>query len=264
MIVKSWGEAAPIVQEAIDQGKVVGYGGLGAKAHEGHLFILQELRKNCDFSICHTGIFGVPGADPELDLCRRLGGRMMYYAVKKDYKETLPLLEENCDLVITSGRPIPPKKIWDDIMLFTQDKYITPYRQYKKEFFLPVNGQITDMDAALVGSFMSFANIHQNYFRIDVRISSWKEGIRRFIDKKLWESAFGIKQVLVPIVRDTDGLCISTTQDLSQKDKEDLAAFLKKEPFIVSGRETEEGFTKRINRLLPGWSIGQFERLVGS
>lgn len=265
MIVNTYEEAIPIVQEQISKGKKIGQFSMGGPFHPGYQALEKELRKTCDYIICQCPFKNKGYDDNEYLWLSLWPGTKSVYQFSSEYRnitEEMALdVEKKVDLVIRENRPFcSPDKV-KEIIDFTETYYINPCLQelpkYERE---NINFHLR------ATYFASLYYINTYFFQIDAKASSYKEGLWRFINTRLYKTHLGTDYPLIEPIRDEYGICCSSTDSLDKtpegmKKKHILSKLLNGKPLVESKNETYETLQQKVFKM--AWVVEKFERYEG-
>ena len=251
MIVYSYDEAKPIVLEQIASGKKIGQWTIGGSLHDGYKSCANELKKYCDYSICYYSTASVQNNwslfwsdNKNLDFINK--NKVLDINVAHD-------AEQYSDLVIMGTYPSVPddQDIQTEIKNITLERFINPYSNIVGKSILNDKNYFYE-----TGVFSSLYYLNKYYFKNDVRVRSYKDGLWRFLHEKLFPS-IGTIQITIPPVRNSDGLCYGN----SNIGLDSLALVSNGKPLIISKDETKESLQERL--LESGWNVGSFKKYSG-
>lgn len=260
MIVSTFTEAIPIVN-AVPKRKTIGYACIQGELHDGHRAVIAELKRRSGYAIVSTALVSCGVDDPEYIFAERWGHSFPFTRIIKTLPPAdLAELDSLVDLVITSSKPIPPVEDMTAIRQYAADNYESVRRQYDPMFLIAAN-QSLNMDNALnISNFMSFKYILDNYFKFQVRVTSWKEGLRRFIDADLFKSLLGVDVYMLPPTRGADGLAYNRSF-FSTAELDSLRTKIQTLKSTVTLKTATYWDIRDV--LLPEWELVRFERLQG-
>lgn len=263
MIIELWEEAAKIVLNEKAKGKKIGHFSMEGNLHNGHRYAISFVHDVCDFSVAYCPSMGSRDPGSTNYTASRFWGKQSVAApfptMKATSPETIEELHHSFDLVITGNKPVIPDNKEAEIKEFIEEKYIPLYRKYIPSFF---TDDIYNNDLCVI-SRAAWAYYQQKYIcPMDVRITSWKEGIARLIDKKINETFLDYQTIFVEPKRASNGMCISNTSP-PYRELESLstALNLQKTKLITSRKDTRKVLS---NKLFPtGWRVVSFEKISG-
>ena len=222
------------VREAIKaqkaQGKTIGLVPTMGYLHEGHLLLVKKARENSDF-VC-ASVFVNP---------IQFGPNEDYNKYPRDIERDIKLLEENgCDLVfIPSVEEMYPNERLTTISVSKiTNKLCGAYRP----------GHFDGVCTVVTKLF--------NIFTPDIAVFGQKDAQQVAVIKKMVEDLnIPVKIIASPIVRDKDGLALSSRNVYLSDDERHAALILNKslkvaEKILKSGERNAENIISRVKNIL--------------
>jgi len=266
MIVNTFEEAKPIVLAAIAEGKKIGsFLPAGEHFHPGYEYICNTLREKSSFIVAQIpknsrseedneykwlSLWpGMPKADPVL-------------AHVDMPMEEVRKVEQVVDLVIRENVPVPDSiQEQREIINFTESVFVPEWSKYQ-----PLNRN-NYVHMTKVAWFASLYYMTVQFFNYDVTVNSYKEGLWRFVRKKVYERLLSYQVCIVRPIRDQYGLLYSDTRtrnllNLRETLNENaLRKLLNGRDLVTDPEETRESLQKRISRIK--WEVMDFEKYSG-
>lgn len=259
MIVYTWEDLVDIIRDIKNEGKKIGWVASEGNLHSGHKSLVPILRQHCDYTVCSNPPITRGENYSEYDASRLWGITTNRGPIKTTSEESFNELNQLYDLVLAGYTPFPPPEL-DNELKEVGDKYIEFFRQYDPLFFVNESRKFGDMAGLAIFVLWYYKNKY--WFQTDVRITSWKEGLRRLVDKKAYEYFLNMEILLAQPIRDSNGLCISTSiRGLDEKEKNKLVKFLNMKPLITNIDETKESLQERLIAI--NWNVKRFEKYEG-
>ncbi|MGF7400378.1 pantoate--beta-alanine ligase [Thermoanaerobacterium thermosaccharolyticum] len=222
------------VREAIKaqkaQGKTIGLVPTMGYLHKGHLSLVKKARENSDF-VC-ASVFVNP---------IQFGPNEDYNKYPRDIERDLKLLEENgCDLVFTPSveEMYPNERLTTISVSKITNKLCGAYRP----------GHFDGVCTVVTKLF--------NIFTPDIAVFGQKDAQQVAVIKKMVEDLnIPVKIIASPIVRDKDGLALSSRNVYLSDDERHAALILNKslkeaEKILKSGERNAENIISRVKNIL--------------
>jgi len=222
------------VREAIKaqkaQGKTIGLVPTMGYLHEGHLSLIKKAKENSDF-VC-ASIFVNP---------IQFGPNEDYNKYPRDIERDIKLLEENgCDLVFTPSveEMYPNERLTTVSVIKITNKLCGAYRP----------GHFDGVCTVVTKLF--------NIFTPDIAVFGQKDAQQVAVIKKMVEDLnVPVKIIASPIVRDEDGLALSSRNVYLNDDERHAALILNKslkeaEKILKSGERNAENIISRVKNIL--------------
>ncbi|WP_434564593.1 pantoate--beta-alanine ligase [Thermoanaerobacterium thermosaccharolyticum] len=222
------------VREAIKaqkaQGKTIGLVPTMGYLHKGHLSLVKKARENSDF-VC-ASVFVNP---------IQFGPNEDYNKYPRDIERDLKLLEENgCDLVFTPSveEMYPNERLTTISVSKITNKLCGAYRP----------GHFDGVCTVVTKLF--------NIFTPDIAVFGQKDAQQVAVIKKMVEDLnIPVKIIASPIVRDKDGLALSSRNVYLNDDERHAALILNKslkeaEKILKSGERNAENIISRVKNIL--------------
>jgi hypothetical protein len=242
MIVKSFEEAKPIVLVEQAKGKKVGFWTITGPSHPGYLYLGEEMRKYCDYSVCQVYPIVTGRDDLEVQLVSEWGVSFAHLPPGKPMApETLKIAEESSDLVINAWRPIPTGDRLAEAKAFTE-KYHDP--RFKS--LDPTYDPTTFNGAYWASAFATMYSLNKYYFPLQARTTSYKEGHYRLVHGILFRE-LGTEYVCIPPLRDEYGIAYSASLLGKDEAVEELRRVLDGKPLITSKDATKESLQSKLD-----------------
>lgn len=237
MIVRTWEDAVPVVTAQKAMGKTIGFWTMsGPTIHDGYRYVGVECRKHCDFLV----------------------GQLR--PASTEDQNTVAEIESKCDLLIISRRPQVAQDKLDEVTAFTKENHDDVFKQHFPNFqsdWRLGSNVMTNNPSDVSGIFAWQYYLNQHYFGFDSRVSSWKDGVWRFVHERTFPS-FGCNQILVPPLRSETGVCYGMS---NPKDIRLLEMVTNGRQLITSKDETADTLQNRLYKI--DWSIQCFEKYSG-
>jgi len=255
MIVYSFDEAKPIILANSGQHKKIGHIAVSGKFHNGYSYCCDEVKKHTEFTMClHSGLkyVGKWGS-----IWHPFGMTIPSPSKIKEI-DTSKEAEKKVDLVIMGEMPDPPtdKDELAEIKEFTKTHFMPFYR----EFGEPLD--LTQVKGCLQTGFFSAAYyIKKNYFPVDVRLHSYKDGVWRFMQEFVF-SELGCSFKVVKPFRDNNGLAYGNSNNVKNNFiTQTLGKISNPEGLIYDKNETQESLQNRLDPY--GWEVMFFRKYTG-
>lgn len=265
MVVNTFEEAKPIVLAEMNKGKKVGgFYPAGSVFHDGYKALLKETRKHCDFVIATATEHSRDAFDNEykwLSLWKGMPDHDPYLESGIISLDMVKEMEKEVDLVIRENNPLPT-----DLTLTEELKNLVEVFISESEKYIKFDRQsVRDMFWAVL--FASKYYVAKTYFAVPIQVMSYKEGLVRFIQRKLYPTYLNREIIFIDPVRDEHGLVLSSTRCRNEMSKKEITNYetLRKltdgHPIVTSKDETANSLSDRLNRI--GWSVKSFTKHTG-
>lgn len=230
IVVKKISDVREAIKAQKAQGKTIGLVPTMGYLHEGHLSLVKEARENSDF-VC-ASIFVNP---------IQFGPNEDYNKYPRDIERDIKLLEENgCDLVFIPSveEMYPNERLTTVSVIKITNKLCGAYRP----------GHFDGVCTVVTKLF--------NIFTPDIAVFGQKDAQQVAVIKKMVEDLnIPVKIIASPIVRDKDGLALSSRNVYLSDDERHAALILNKslkeaEKILKSGERNAENIISRVKNIL--------------
>ncbi|TCW42238.1 pantoate--beta-alanine ligase [Thermohydrogenium kirishiense] len=230
IVVKKISDVREAIKAQKAQGKTIGLVPTMGYLHKGHLSLVKKARENSDF-VC-ASVFVNP---------IQFGPNEDYNKYPRDIERDLKLLEENgCDLVFTPSveEMYPSERLTTISVSKITNKLCGAYRP----------GHFDGVCTVVTKLF--------NIFTPDIAVFGQKDAQQVAVIKKMVEDLnIPVKIIASPIVRDKDGLALSSRNVYLNDDERHAALILNKslkeaEKILKSGERNAENIISRVKNIL--------------
>ncbi|AST56893.1 pantoate-beta-alanine ligase [Thermoanaerobacterium thermosaccharolyticum] len=230
IVVKKISDVREAIKAQKAQGKTIGLVPTMGYLHEGHLSLVKEARENSDF-VC-ASVFVNP---------IQFGPNEDYNKYPRDIERDIKLLEENgCDLVFIPSveEMYPNERLTTVSVIKITNKLCGAYRP----------GHFDGVCTVVTKLF--------NIFTPDIAVFGQKDAQQVAVIKKMVEDLnIPVKIIASPIVRDKDGLALSSRNVYLSDDERHAALILNKslkeaEKILKSGERNAENIISRVKNIL--------------
>jgi len=230
IVVKKISDVREAIKAQKAQGKTIGLVPTMGYLHEGHLSLIKKAKENSDF-VC-ASIFVNP---------IQFGPNEDYNKYPRDIERDIKLLEENgCDLVFTPSveEMYPNERLTTVSVIKITNKLCGAYRP----------GHFDGVCTVVTKLF--------NIFTPDIAVFGQKDAQQVAVIKKMVEDLnVPVKIIASPIVRDEDGLALSSRNVYLNDDERHAALILNKslkeaEKILKSGERNAENIISRVKNIL--------------
>ncbi|ADL69700.1 pantoate/beta-alanine ligase [Thermoanaerobacterium thermosaccharolyticum DSM 571] len=230
IVVKKISDVREAIKAQKAQGKTIGLVPTMGYLHEGHLSLVKKARENSDF-VC-ASVFVNP---------IQFGPNEDYNKYPRDIERDIKLLEENgCDLVFIPSveEMYPNERLTTVSVIKITNKLCGAYRP----------GHFDGVCTVVTKLF--------NIFTPDIAVFGQKDAQQVAVIKKMVEDLnIPVKIIASPIVRDKDGLALSSRNVYLSDDERHAALILNKslkeaEKILKSGERNAENIISRVKNIL--------------
>ncbi|MCP2239761.1 pantoate--beta-alanine ligase [Thermoanaerobacterium thermosaccharolyticum] len=230
IVVKKISDVREAIKAQKAQGKTIGLVPTMGYLHEGHLSLVKKARENSDF-VC-ASVFVNP---------IQFGPNEDYNKYPRDIERDIKLLEENgCDLVFIPSveEMYPSERLTTVSVIKITNKLCGAYRP----------GHFDGVCTVVTKLF--------NIFTPDIAVFGQKDAQQVAVIKKMVEDLnIPVKIIASPIVRDKDGLALSSRNVYLSDDERHAALILNKslkeaEKILKSGERNAENIISRVKNIL--------------
>lgn len=230
IVVKKISDVREAIKAQKAQGKTIGLVPTMGYLHEGHLSLVKKARENSDF-VC-ASVFVNP---------IQFGPNEDYNKYPRDIERDIKLLEENgCDLVFIPSveEMYPNERLTTVSVIKITNKLCGAYRP----------GHFDGVCTVVTKLF--------NIFTPDIAVFGQKDAQQVAVIKKMVEDLnIPVKIIASPIVRDKDGLALSSRNVYLSDDERHAALILNKslkeaEKILKSGERNAENVISRVKNIL--------------
>ncbi|MEG6570168.1 pantoate--beta-alanine ligase [Thermoanaerobacterium thermosaccharolyticum] len=230
IVVKKISDVREAIKAQKAQGKTIGLVPTMGYLHEGHLSLVKKARENSDF-VC-ASVFVNP---------IQFGPNEDYNKYPRDIERDIKLLEENgCDLVFIPSveEMYPNERLTTVSVIKITNKLCGAYRP----------GHFDGVCTVVTKLF--------NIFTPDIAVFGQKDAQQVAVIKKMVDDLnIPVKIIASPIVRDKDGLALSSRNVYLSDDERHAALILNKslkeaEKILKSGERNAENIISRVKNIL--------------